>query len=127
VGTIANIIARLKGKGDGKAILVIGHYDTVPSSPGAADNGYSVAAMLETLRRLRAGGPLDNDVITLFSDGEELGLLGARALFTSILGVKMSVSSSTLMRAEQRPILCLKRADRMDGASDNSAKADPFR
>ncbi len=35
--------------------------------------------MLETLRTLKTGPPLSNDVIFLFTDGEEAGLLGARA------------------------------------------------
>src|SRR6185503_3011005 len=38
-----------------------------------------VATILETLRALRAGPQLANDVIALFTDGEEAGLLGAAA------------------------------------------------
>jgi MFS family permease len=38
-----------------------------------------VAALLETARALKAGAPLAGDVIFLFNDGEEIGLLGARA------------------------------------------------
>lgn len=78
--TVHNIIAKLKGTGsNNKAILVTGHYDTVPNSPGASDDGSAVVTMLETLRALKAGSPLSNDVIFLFTDGEELGLLGAKA------------------------------------------------
>lgn len=55
------------------------HYDTVPNSPGASDDGAGVVTLLETLRALKAGPPLKNDVIFLFTDGEEVGLLGARA------------------------------------------------
>lgn len=76
---VNNIIARLKGTGEGKALLLVGHYDTVPSSPGASDDGSAVVMMLETLRALKVGPPLMNDVIFLFSDGEENGLLGAKA------------------------------------------------
>jgi len=74
-----NIIAPLRGTDSGKAILVVGHYDTVATSPGASDDGAAVSSMLETLRALRAGPPLKNDVIFLFTDGEERGLLGAKA------------------------------------------------
>lgn len=77
--TVQNVIARLKGTGNEKAVLLVGHYDTVPNSPGASDNGSGVATMLETLRALKAGPALKNDVIVLFTDGEEVGLLGARA------------------------------------------------
>ena len=76
---LTNIVARLKGTSGGKAVLLVAHYDTVPSSPGASDNGSGVAAMLEILRAVKAGSPLSHDVMFLFSDGEEIGLLGAKA------------------------------------------------
>ena len=56
------------------------HYDSVPDAPGAGDNASGVAVVLETLRAIKAGSPLERDVIALIDDGEELGLLGA-ALF----------------------------------------------
>ena len=76
---VENVLGRLPGTAGGAAVLLMAHYDSVPSGPGAADNGAAVAAVLETLRALQAGGPLRNDVIVLFSDGEEVGLLGAEA------------------------------------------------
>lgn len=78
-----NIVARLNGTDGGEAILLTGHYDTVAASPGAADNSSAVALILETLRALKAGPPLRNDVISLFTDGEEAGLLGAKAFVFS--------------------------------------------
>jgi hypothetical protein len=82
-GNVQNVLARLKGSGGGgKAILLASHYDSVAPGPGASDDGAGVASMLETLRALKAGAPLKNDVIFFFSDGEEGGLLGSRA-FTS--------------------------------------------
>lgn len=78
-GTVENVLVRLKGTEGGKAVLLMAHYDTVASAPGAADNGAGVATVLETLRALRAGAPLKNDVIGLLTDGEEVGLLGAEA------------------------------------------------
>ncbi|HWS88115.1 MAG TPA: M28 family peptidase [Pyrinomonadaceae bacterium] len=76
---VSNITARLKGTGVGRAVLIAAHYDTVRHSPGAGDDGAAVASMLETARALRAGPALTNDVIFLFTDGEEAGLLGAKA------------------------------------------------
>ena len=54
---------------------------TIRSStgPGANDDGVAVATLLETARALTAGPQLRNDVLFLFTDGEETGLLGARA------------------------------------------------
>jgi len=84
-GTVNNIAARLAGTegGNRKALLLVGHYDSVPTSFGASDDGSAVAGMLETLRALRASPPLKRDVIFLFSDGEEVGLLGAQAFVDS--------------------------------------------
>jgi hypothetical protein len=77
---LQNILLRLEGsEPGGRALALIAHYDTVPSSPGASDDGSGVVTLLETLRALKAGPPLKNDVIFLFTDGEELGLLGAKA------------------------------------------------
>jgi Peptidase family M28 len=77
--TVQNIVGRLIGTEHTKAVMLVGHYDSVPTAPGASDDGAAVAMMLETLRALRASSPLRNDVVFLFTDGEELGLLGAEA------------------------------------------------
>jgi hypothetical protein len=78
-GTIENIVARKRGTGDGRAVALVAHYDSVPTGPGANDDGVAVATLLETARALTAGPQLRNDVLFLFTDGEETGLLGARA------------------------------------------------
>jgi len=78
-GRVENIVARLRGGGDGKALALIAHYDSVPNGPGAGDDASGVATLLETARALREGGPaLKNDVIFLFTDAEEAGVLGGR-------------------------------------------------
>ena len=80
-GRVQNILARLPGSDPtGKAVLVMVHYDGVEAGPAAADDGAGCAALLETLRALRASKrPLVHDVVALFTDGEEAGLLGAAA------------------------------------------------
>lgn len=78
-GTVENILARKKGTGDGRAVLLVAHYDSVPTGPGANDDGVGVATLLETARAIAVSEPLKNDVIFLFTDAEETGLLGARA------------------------------------------------
>ncbi len=81
-GTVRNVIGLLRGR-DSRlpAILLMAHYDSVPNSPGAADDIAGVAAVLETVRILSATGPHARDVMVLFTDGEEAGLLGADAFF----------------------------------------------
>src|SRR5258708_39122111 len=76
---VYNIIDRIKGSVSSKAVLIAAHYDSQPNAGGAGDDGSGCAAMLETARALKAGRPLKNDVIFLFSDDEEDGLLGAFA------------------------------------------------
>ncbi|WP_167761389.1 M20/M25/M40 family metallo-hydrolase [Duganella callida] len=83
VGIVNNIVVRVPGASSAaggpprKALLLAAHYDSVPTGPGAADDGASVAAILETLRALQTGARLQNDLIVLFTDGEEAGLLGS--------------------------------------------------
>jgi len=48
--------------------VVLAHYDRVPGTPGANDNGASVLALVDYLRRPRKGYPLR----IIFTDGEEL-------------------------------------------------------
>jgi hypothetical protein len=80
-GSVQNILARVPGaEPNGKAVLVMAHYDGVEAGPAASDDGAGSAALLETLRALRARKKsLAHDVIALFTDGEEAGLLGAAA------------------------------------------------
>lgn len=76
--TLENIMVRIPGTDNSKALMIAAHYDSVPTAPGAADDGAAIAAMLETVRALQGSGPLRNDLIVLMTDGEELGMLGAR-------------------------------------------------
>ncbi|HMI06189.1 MAG TPA: M20/M25/M40 family metallo-hydrolase, partial [Flavobacterium sp.] len=80
-----NIMARIKGSDNSKALLLLSHYDSAPHSYsfGASDDGSGVATILEGLRAfLHNKTPHKNDIIVLFSDAEELGLNGA-ALFVT--------------------------------------------
>ncbi len=78
---VENIIAVKRGTAGSMAgkVLISAHYDARDLAPGAGDNGYAVAAVLETLRALQFAPPLKNDLVILFPDGEEMGSLGAKA------------------------------------------------
>src|ERR1700730_17077472 len=43
--TVENIMARLKGSEGGKAVVLVAHYDSVVTGPGASDDRAAVAAM----------------------------------------------------------------------------------
>lgn len=82
-GTVENVIARLAGTARSQdAILLDAHYDSVTAGPGAADDGSGVAALLETIRAIKTQPPLKHDLIFLFSDAEEDGLIGAAAFMS---------------------------------------------
>ena len=80
-----NILARIKGTANTKALLLLSHYDSAPHSfsKGASDDASGVATILESVRAfLHTKTKHKNDVIILFTDAEELGLNGA-ALFVT--------------------------------------------
>lgn len=78
-GAVKNVLALLPGAQAGKAVLLAAHYDSVAAGPGASDDGAGVAALLEIARALKGDPPRRNPVIFLLDDGEEAGLLGAKA------------------------------------------------
>ena len=124
--TVTNILARLEGTSDEKAVLLVAHYDTVPGSPGAGDDGSAVVAILETLRALKSSQPLRNDVIALFSDGEELGTLGAKAFvyqhpWARDVGVVLNFEA----RGSGGPVVMFETSDKNGWLIKEFAKAAP--
>ena len=75
-----NILAKIKGSGNGKSLLLLSHYDSaLTPSFGASDAGSGVVTILETIRAFQASAKTPtNDIIILFTDAEEVGLDGAR-------------------------------------------------
>jgi len=79
---ITNIIGIKRGKDSAKpALLLMAHHDTSWDSPGAADDTIGLATILEVVRALNSGSQVDRDLIVLFTDAEEIGLVGARYFF----------------------------------------------
>ena len=76
---VKNIVAKLKGTSENKALVLATHYDSNPhSSLGASDAGSGVVTILEGLRAyLKSGNVPTNDIIVLITDAEETGLHGA--------------------------------------------------
>ena len=82
---IHNVLARHQAteKLDVRPLVLASHYDSCRTGPGAGDAGGCVAALIEAAMTLRegttkSGTPLKRPLYLLFTDGEELGLLGAR-------------------------------------------------
>jgi hypothetical protein len=92
--TVNNVLVRLDGSDadaggnvelsqGGPAVLLAAHYDSVPAGPGISDDGVGVAAALEIARALKSMPSPRHSIIFLIDDGEEGGLLGARAFVDS--------------------------------------------
>jgi Peptidase family M28 len=81
--TVKNVLARLDGTGEGGAVLVAAHYDSVPAGPGDSDDGTGAVTVLEIARALRSLSPRRHPVIFLLDEGEEEGLLGAKGFVDS--------------------------------------------
>jgi hypothetical protein len=88
-----NVVAVLPGSQSGRALLLTAHYDSSWAGPGAADDGAGVAAVLEIARMAALEHSYKHDLIFLFTDAEEQGLIGAAAfakenpLFQGVQGV----------------------------------------
>lgn len=79
---VNNVLARIDGADSsptGGAVLLAAHYDSVPAGPGASDDGASVAALLEIAHDLKSLPRPRHSIIFLIDEGEEAGLIGARA------------------------------------------------
>ena len=80
---VHNVVATIPGTDPSRRIVLVAHYDTVLTSPGAGDDAAGVATLLEAGRALASeygGGP---EVTLLFTDAEEVGALGAEAFLAS--------------------------------------------
>ncbi|WNM19755.1 M20/M25/M40 family metallo-hydrolase [Flavobacterium capsici] len=80
-----NILAKISGTKNSKALVLLSHYDSAPHSysHGASDDASGVATILESVRAfLHNKTKHKNDIIILFTDAEEIGLNGA-ALFVT--------------------------------------------
>jgi len=115
---VRNVIAIL-GPHAGKALLLSAHYDSVPVGPGASDDGVGVATLLEVGSILK-DRPLKRPVILLFNEGEELGLIGARAF----LADPLSRSVDSVLNFEARGVT--GPATMFETSRPNAAAVDAF-
>lgn len=74
-GELRNVEAGFGRRG---GVWLVAHTDSAPRSPGASDDGLGLAVILEATRVLAADGAPPG-LHVLLTDGEEQGLLGARA------------------------------------------------
>lgn len=79
-----NIVVKMSAKNvpesnEKNYILLNSHWDTVPMSPGAGDDGTMVGVMLELMRIFAKQEPTNHPLIFLFNGLEESGLQASHA------------------------------------------------
>ncbi|KAH8321631.1 hypothetical protein KR074_010538, partial [Drosophila pseudoananassae] len=82
---IQNVVVKLSERNSTNEnyLLINSHYDSVPGSPGAGDDGSMVVTMLEVLRVIaKTGDPLAHPIVFLFNGAEENPLQASHAFIT---------------------------------------------
>ncbi|HZX71731.1 MAG TPA: M20/M25/M40 family metallo-hydrolase [Rhodanobacter sp.] len=127
-GSVHNIVATLPGTANRQAVLLVAHYDSVPYGPGAGDDGAGVVSILETLRALKAGPALQNDVRVVFTDGEEAGLLGATAYVYAHpeLARQVGVVMNFEGRGSSGPVIMFETSDANGALIRQLAEVAPY-
>ncbi|MEC0307931.1 M20/M25/M40 family metallo-hydrolase [Paenibacillus lautus] len=125
-GDMYNVIGKLEGTSSDHAMMMSAHYDSVQQGPGASDDGSGVAALLETIRVLKSGPPLKNDIYFVFTDGEEQGLMGAKEFWTkSNHKQKMDLIINFEARGTSGPSIMFQTSDQNGWMVKEFAKAAP--
>ncbi len=75
---VDNLVAHFPGTEPGPELLALAHYDSVAAGPGENDDLAGCVAWIEALRALPVHSARFG-VWVVFTEGEELGLFGARA------------------------------------------------
>jgi hypothetical protein len=81
-GAYDNVVLTSPGPAGGPFVLLGAHYDSVPGTPGADDNGSAVAVCLECARLVARHGV--GSVMIVFFNREEDGLAGSREFVESL-------------------------------------------
>lgn len=112
VEQINAVLARIPGTDSTGALAIDAHYDSTPYGPGAADDISGCAAMLETIRALKAAPPMKNDILFCFADKEESSGIGGPGVFfehpwfkevTAVLGLEARGTSGPALMFETGP------------------------
>jgi hypothetical protein len=126
---IENIVSIIKGKNQNSdATMLVAHYDSTSGGSGAADDGAGVASLIETARAIKAGNLPDDDIILLFTDGEEIGLLGARAFVerNNMLLKRIKVVLNFEARGNKDSVVMFETSENNKGLMDIFKASVPY-
>ena len=89
-----NVYAVLSsGRASAAAVVLGAHYDSVLRAPGANDDASGVAAVLAVARAMTQVTPRTRDLLVVFFDEEERGLLGSKAFAQMLKDENRAVQS----------------------------------
>jgi hypothetical protein len=127
-GTAKDVIAEVQ-PGEGKAIVMLAHYDSVPAGPGASDDESGVATILESVRAMKAQGiKSKHPILAVITDGEEAGLLGADSFLRNAgWRARVGVAVNVEARGNQGPSLLFQTSPGDSKLIDLYARAVPER
>ncbi|CEO96551.1 Peptidase M28 domain-containing protein [Plasmodiophora brassicae] len=105
---IQNIVVSVRqasnaGAGDrvsNPTLLLSAHYDSVPSGPGATDDGAGVAIVLETLRNVVNDDTVDLsawDLLVVLFDAEEVGTAGSQRFLATAASTWIDFSRDNVL------------------------------
>ncbi len=124
---VNNVVARIPGTDSTGTIFLVAHYDSVQISHGANDDGAGVSTLLETVRALKAGPALHNDLVFLFTDAEEACLCGAEQFVSqNPLAAAGGVALNFEARGANGPVIMFETAAGNAGVVDVYADAVPY-
>ncbi len=102
---VQNVVAELPGREPGNAVILAAHYDSVGAGPGVSDDLAGVASLLEVARMMKAEPQPRNSLVFLLDEGEEAGLLGARAFEDGPEAARIKVAINLEARGTTGPSL----------------------
>lgn len=86
-GSLENVVGKIKGQDNTKAIVVSAHFDSVVDTTGVIDNASGTTAMLQIAKQLTDrlnGKTFPVDIIFVGFNGEEYGLFGSKEFFKDL-------------------------------------------
>lgn len=137
-----NIVVRVPGK-SADTMMLTAHYDSavtftqnndgaidleLNASSGAADDGYGVASIIETLRAIKTDGRMpERSLLIVITDAEELGLMGARneMLYHRADYDNVDLIVNIEARGTSGPAVMFETSDANAGATDFFLKNSP--
>lgn len=89
-----NIYTTLSSTSSSNEYIIIGaHYDSVKDSPGANDNASGIALIYELLKKIQKLETRNKNVMFVFFDDEEVGLVGSKEFAKKIKKEKLNIHS----------------------------------